>query len=132
MQKDAKLQVLATQAYYRRYEKLMAHWRRVLPQGRMLEMQYEDIVADVEREARRIIAHCGLGWDARCLSFDSIKRAVRTASAIQVRRPIYREAVGRAHACEEFPGPLIQALGRGDLENQVPETGTRTGRDWAQ
>ncbi|HEY1540907.1 MAG TPA: tetratricopeptide repeat protein, partial [Xanthobacteraceae bacterium] len=53
--------------YYRRYEKLMAHWRRVLPEGRMLDVRYEDVVADLEGQARRIIAYCGLPWDDRCL-----------------------------------------------------------------
>ena len=55
--------------YYRRYERLMAHWRRVLPAGRILDVRYEDVVGDLESQARRIIAHCGLPWDDRCLSF---------------------------------------------------------------
>ena len=53
--------------YYKRYERLMTHWRRILPAGRMLEVQYEDVVADLETQARRIIAYCGLPWDDRCL-----------------------------------------------------------------
>ena len=55
--------------YYRRYEQLMAHWHRVLPAGRILDVRYEDVVADLESQARRIIAHCGLPWDRRCLPF---------------------------------------------------------------
>ena len=81
--------------YYARYEGLMAHSRRVLPAGRMLDVRYEDVVADLEGEARRILVHCGLAWDARCLAFHQTERPVRTASDSQVRQPIYRNAIGR-------------------------------------
>ena len=97
--------------YYKRYERLMAHWRRVLPQGRILDVRYEDVVADVEGQARRIIAHCRLPWDARCLSFHTTERPVRTASATQVRQPIYNSAVGRWRVYEQDIGPLLGALG---------------------
>jgi len=96
--------------YYARYERLMAHWRRVLPQGRMLDVRYEDVVEDVEGQARRIIAHCGLDWDAGCLEFHRTQRPVRTASATQVRLPIYRRAVGRGRAYEPLLAPLLGAL----------------------
>ena len=97
--------------YYRRYERLMAHWRRVLPVGRMLEVRYEDIVADLEGQARRIVAHCDLPWDERCLSFHETSRPVRTASATQVRQPIYRSAIGRWRVYGEQLEPLLNALG---------------------
>jgi Flp pilus assembly protein TadD len=97
--------------YYRRYEKLMAHWHRVLPAGRILDVRYENVVADLEREARRIIAYCGLPWDDRCLSFHQTDRPVRTASATQVRQPIYNSAVGRWRVYEQHLAPLIAALG---------------------
>ncbi len=96
--------------YYRHYETLMAHWRRVLPEGRMLDVRYEDVVADLEGQARRIIAHCGLPWDDRCLSFHATDRPVRTASATQVRQPIYTSAVGRWKAYEGYLGPLLTGL----------------------
>ena len=96
--------------YYRRYGRLMAHWRRVLPAGRILEVRYEDVVADVEGQARRIIAHCGLPWDGRCLSFHQTERPVRTASATQVRQPIYKSAIGRWQVYERHLGPLLEAL----------------------
>jgi hypothetical protein len=96
--------------YYRRYEKLMAHWRRVLPEGRMLDVRYEDVVADLEGQVRRIIAYCGLPWDDRCLSFHATDRPVRTASATQVRQPIYTSAVGRWKAYEPYLGPLLKEL----------------------
>src|SRR5208282_3755004 len=81
--------------YYRAYEKVMAHWRNVLPAGVMLEVQYEEVVDDLERQARRIVAHCGLEWDDACLEFHKTERAVRTVSHAQVRQPIYRSSVGR-------------------------------------
>jgi tetratricopeptide (TPR) repeat protein len=97
--------------YFRAYEALMAHWRAVLPEGAMLEIRYEDIVADLEREARRIIAFCGLAWDAACLAFHATERPVRTASAAQVRQPIYHDAIGRWRRYGEELGPLLAALG---------------------
>jgi tetratricopeptide (TPR) repeat protein len=96
--------------YYRRYERLMAHWRRVLPKGRMLDVRYEDVVTDLDGQARRIIDHCGLPWDERCLSFHETARPVRTASATQVRQPIYSSAVGRWKVYEEYLGPLLKEL----------------------
>jgi tetratricopeptide (TPR) repeat protein len=96
--------------YYGRYRALMAHWHRVLPPGRILDVRYEDVVADLEGSARRIVAHCGLGWDARCLDFHRTERAVRTASAAQVRRPIYGHAVARWRTYERFLAPLLAEL----------------------
>jgi hypothetical protein len=97
--------------YYRAYEELMAHWRSVLPAEVMIEVQYEDVVANTERLARTVIAHCGLPWDDACLRFHEVRRPVLTASAAQVRQPIYRHSVGRARAYEDELGPLIEALG---------------------
>ena len=96
--------------YYLKYAELMAHWRSVLPQSSMLEIRYEDVVADVEGEARRIVSHCGLAWDDRCLAFYRTERPIRTASATQVRRPIYGGAVGRWRAYEKHLEPLLTAL----------------------
>ncbi len=96
--------------YYRRYEHLMAHWRRVLPAGRILDVRYEDVVADLPAQAARIIAHCGLPWNERCLSFHETDRPVRTASATQVRQPIYKSAIGRWRVYERHLGPLLGAL----------------------
>ena len=96
--------------YYRNYRTLMAHWERVLPPGRMLTVRYEDVVADLEVEARRIIAHCGLDWDPRCLAFHKTERPIRTASALQVRQPIYNSAVGRWRAYAPFLRPLLAEL----------------------
>ena len=99
--------------YYRRYERLMAHWRRVLPPGRVLDVRYEEVVADLDAQARRIVAHSGLAWDDRCLAFHATDRPVRTASATQVRRPLYASSVGRWRAYGEHLAPLLAALGAG-------------------
>jgi len=95
--------------YYKRYEQLMEHWHRVLPPGRILNVRYEDVVADLESQVRRVIAYCGLPWDDRCLSFYKTDRPVRTGS--EVRQPIYNSAVGRWRVYEEHLGPLLSALG---------------------
>ncbi len=97
--------------YYRAYQKAIAHWRDVLPAGVMLDMRYEDIVEDVEQQARRIIAHCGLEWDDACLAFHQTDRPVRTASVAQVRQPVYRSSVGRARPTRELLQPLLDAIG---------------------
>ena len=99
--------------YYRAYEKVMAHWRAVLPGGVLLEVRYEDVVDDLERQARRIIAHCGLEWDDACLEFHKTDRPVRSASHAQVRQPIYRSSVGRQRPRAELLLPLLEALGVG-------------------
>ena len=97
--------------YYRQYRALMAHWRAVLPPHRFIDVQYEELVGDLESVARRIVAHCGLAWDSRCLDFHRTERAVRTASASQVRQPIYRSSVGRWRRYQKFLAPLIDELG---------------------
>jgi tetratricopeptide (TPR) repeat protein len=97
--------------YYRHYQALMAHWHRVLPAGRILDVRYEDVVADLEGQARRIIAHCGLDWDPQCLAFYQTERPILTASAAQVRQPIYNGAVGRWRLHEEALRPLLAEMG---------------------
>jgi len=98
--------------YYREYERLMAHWRGVvgLP---IMQVRYEELVADPERTSRELIAFAGLDWDDRCLQFHQAERAVVTASYDQVRRPIYTGSVGRWRSYERHLGPLLEALGDG-------------------
>jgi hypothetical protein len=96
--------------YYRSYDALMAHWRAVLPPGVMLEVQYEELVADFENSARRIVEFCGLDWDPRCLAFYETKRPVRTASVLQVREPIFTRSIGRWRDYEPWLGPLVAEL----------------------
>jgi tetratricopeptide (TPR) repeat protein len=98
--------------YYRAYEQLVAHWRRVLPEGVMLDVQYEDVVEDLESQARRLTSFCGLPWDNACLAFQNKGGAVRTASAYQVRQPLYRSSVERWRAYEKHLAPLLEALGQ--------------------
>jgi hypothetical protein len=95
---------------YARYQRLMAHWHRVLPPGRILDVRYEEVVADLEGQARRLIEHCGLAWDPRCLAFNESARPVRTASATQVRQPIYRHSVERWRVYEKELAPLLREL----------------------
>jgi len=96
--------------YYRAYERLMAHWRSVLPAGAMLEINYEALVGDLESESRRLVDYCGLDWNERCLSFHRTERVVHTVSAAQVRQPVYASSVGRWRPYEKELGPLIEAL----------------------
>jgi tetratricopeptide (TPR) repeat protein len=97
--------------YYVDYIRLMAHWRKVLPAGAFLDVQYEDIVADQEAQARRMLDHCGLEWNDACLDFHKHKRSIRTASVTQVRQPIYSSSVERWRPYEKHLGPLLDALG---------------------
>jgi tetratricopeptide (TPR) repeat protein len=106
--------------YYRSYDALMAHWRAVLPPGVMLEVQYEELVADFENYARRIIEFCGLDWDPRCLAFYETQRPVRTASVLQVREPIFTRSIGRWREYELWLGPLMDALGVDPAGTNVP------------
>lgn len=97
--------------YYADYSRLMEHWRSVLPAGAFLEVQYEDIVADQETQARRMIDFCGLDWNDACIDFHKNKRSVLTLSLAQVRQPIYKSSVERWRSYENFIGPLLDALG---------------------
>jgi len=97
--------------YYAAYSTLMAHWRTVLPAGVLLEVDYEEMVADLPGQVSRILAHCGLAWDSRCLEFDRTERPVATASAMQVRLPLYTQAARRWRPAPELLAPLLDGLG---------------------
>jgi tetratricopeptide (TPR) repeat protein len=96
--------------YYRCYLGLMDHWDRVLP-GKVLHLRYEELVRDPETNIRRLLEHCGLDFEPACLAFHETKRAVRTASAEQVRQPLYRSGVGYWKHFESELEPLRRALG---------------------
>jgi hypothetical protein len=96
--------------YYRAYEGLAAHWRAVLPPESMIDVHYEEVVADLETQARRIVAYCGLDWDPACLEFYKTERPVKTASATQVRKPIYGTSVNRASVYGDLLKPLLAEL----------------------
>jgi tetratricopeptide (TPR) repeat protein len=97
-------------AFYRGYHQLMAHWRSVLPAGAMLEVSYEDVVDNQERQARRLIEFCGLAWDDRCLDFHKHDRPIATASNVQVRQPLYRSSVARWRRYAPYLEPLLAQL----------------------
>jgi tetratricopeptide (TPR) repeat protein len=96
--------------FWRAYDRLMAHWRSVLPPGVMLELQYEELVGDLEGQARRLLDHCGLEWNAACLDFHQTERSVRTASLSQVRQKIYHHSVHKWHTYGELLRPLLDTL----------------------
>jgi hypothetical protein len=96
--------------YYRAYETLMDHWRRVLPPCVMLDIRYEDLVRDPRQEIGRMLAHCDMAWDPRCLDFHDNRRVVRTASNVQVRRKLHENAIGRWHGLGGRARPLLDAL----------------------
>jgi hypothetical protein len=85
--------------------------RELASSSRMLDVCYEDLVANLEGKAHRIIVHVGLEWNEACLAFHKTARPVRTASAAQVRQPIYRSSIGRWRPYPHFIGPLLEALG---------------------
>jgi len=95
--------------FYRSYSRLMSHWEKVIDLP-MLDVSYEEVVANPETQSRRMIEFLGLPWDDRCLKFHADKRPCVTASVMQVRRPIYESSVGRWRHYEKHLGPLKAAL----------------------
>lgn len=96
--------------FYLEYRKMMRHWQAVLP-GRVLEVRYEDVVADQQAATRRLLDYCGLPWEEACLRFYATDRAVRTASSEQVRQPIYNSSVNHWQHFRAHLAPLIEVLG---------------------
>lgn len=96
-------------AYIGAYRRLMDHWRTVLP-GRMVEIDYEALVEDQEGESRRLLADLGLDWDPACLDFHANPAPAATASAAQVRRPIYRDSLALWRRYEAGLAPLAESL----------------------
>lgn len=95
--------------YFNLYRGLMDHWHRVLP-GFVHDVQYEDIVADQEEQTRALLKYCDLEWDDACLKFYKTDRAIKTASAEQVRRPIYKDSVQLWKRYETELSPLLEIL----------------------
>ncbi len=107
--KNQSYDLLELGEYYLEYRRLMDHWDAVLP-GRVLKVQYEDVVRDLETEVRRILQHCGLPFEDACLDFHTSQRSVNTASSEQVRLPIYDDAVGFWKNYESHVAELKQIL----------------------
>jgi len=95
--------------YYGKYVEMMEHWNRVLP-GRVLRVQHEDVLTDLEGSVRRILEHCNLPFEQACVDFHKTERRVHTASSEQVRRPINRDGVDRWKSYEEWLEPLKLGL----------------------
>ena len=106
--------------YYRQYVRLMDHWDRALP-GFVLRVRYEDVVADLEGQVRRLLEFCGLPFEPACLAYHRTERSIRTPSAEQVRQPIYRSGLEQWRHYEPWLGPLKEALGEEMRERYVIE-----------
>ena len=97
---------------YRQYERLMAHWRSVVPSDRFLEVDYETLTADTEAETRRLVAFLGLAWDEACLAPERNERVIKTASVWQARQPVYKTSVERWRRYEPWLGELRELIPR--------------------
>jgi hypothetical protein len=97
--------------YYRGYVDLMDHWDAVLPEGRILRVQHEDVLDDLEGQVRRLLDYCGLPFDRACIDFHKTERAVRTASSEQVRRPLNKSGLEQWRPYEAHLETLKAALG---------------------
>lgn len=95
--------------YYNGYLDLMAHWHKILP-GEILDIHYEDVIADTEGKTHQLLDWCGVEWDDACLDFHKTQRVVRTASSAQVRQPIYKSSVAAWKQYEEQLAPLSKVL----------------------
>ena len=112
---------------YRQYLRIMDHWRKLLPRSSMLEVQYEEIVANPEAVARELSAFCGIPFEEGCLKFHENRRRVITASRWEVRRPIYKTSVQRWVGYREFLGPLLPLEREAEPVAELQAPGTPPG-----
>lgn len=101
--------------YYLGFDRLRSHWAATLPADRYTEIAYEDVVADLEAEARRLVGHCDLDWDPACLDFHTQAGSVATASSVQVRQPLYSSSIGRWKRHAKALGPMRAILEAGGV-----------------
>jgi hypothetical protein len=106
---DYSFDLLDTGRYFIQFDRLMKHWHTIFP-GRILDVQYEQLVENQESCSRQLIEFCGLPWDPACLRFHENSSSVATASAVQVRSPMYRSALQRWKAYGEALDPLREIL----------------------
>ncbi|MDA9052792.1 sulfotransferase [Planktomarina temperata] len=104
--------------YFNSYVRMMKHWEETLPVGSIHTVHYENLVDNIEYEAGRLIAHCGLDWDESCLNFHKSKRRVRTASVQQVRQPLYATSKEKWRKYERHIQPLIDIIGDNRIVNK--------------
>lgn len=102
--------------YYKIYRQVMRHWHKLLPASFILESHYEQLVESPENTIRRILKFCGLEFEAACLDFQNVKRSIRTASSVQVRKPLYKTSINRWRRYQTQLAPLIESLGPETLE----------------
>ena len=95
--------------FYLDYERLMTHWHKVFP-NKIFDVQYEELISNQENISLQLINYLGLDWDEACLAFHNNDRAVRTASNLQVRQPVYNKSINRWKNYEEHLQPLIETL----------------------
>jgi tetratricopeptide (TPR) repeat protein len=96
--------------YYKLYEELMVYWHDVLPEGSIYDIQYETLIENPEESIHALLAHCDLEWHDGCMEFHKTKRAVKTASALQVRKPIYKGAMGYWKNYESYLDEIVSAF----------------------
>merc|ERR1711965_833204 len=101
--------------YYKDYVEVMNHWDKVLP-GKILRVQYEDVVSNLENEVTRILEYCNLPFEDNCISFHKTERNVRTPSSEQVRQPIYKSGLEQWKNFEPWLGPLKESLGNIEIK----------------
>lgn len=110
---DATYDLTELGRHYNNYRRLMKHWKKILPVGSFLEIEYEALVSNIEEESKKLIEWCDLDWDEKCLSFYKTDRKVRTASLTQVREPAYKTSIARWKNYEPYLEPLISELKKG-------------------
>jgi hypothetical protein len=119
--------------YYAKYRELMDHWETALPEGTMITLQYEDVVADTEKEARRLIEFLGLPWNKKCVDFHKSDRPVKTASVAQVRKPIYNTSVKRWMKYGDGLQPLADAIeGKSGKKAETKKADTKKAKSKAK
>lgn len=100
--------------YYLAYDKLMEHWRTVLP-GVIYTVEYEKLVGDIESQSRQLLSFCELDWQPQCLKFYENREASTTASTVQVRQPVYQSSVGKWQQYQAELAPLVKVLNDGGI-----------------
>lgn len=96
--------------YFKTYTNLMRHWHSILPDDLLYDISYEDIIDNLEKEARNVVEFIGLDWEEKCLEFHKSNTLIKTASAAQVRKPIYNSSIGKWKIYKKHLEPLINAL----------------------